>query len=190
MINWQVRDQATPLKKHTFQSQQIPPIIENNSPHPRVPSDNEGTAFFTEPLGERVKRRRQQHRTPPCSNNSVSDVTRNSSVGKSGYGGVSKSGVAKRLREDTSSEVSVSPKNDKTLGHRRRRLTSSESDIQDDDEEEEARAVDDGATSSSCLTDSPVPRKHSLQRLVEEVKGRPPSLARLDSLRVRPLLSF
>ncbi|VDK39895.1 unnamed protein product [Taenia asiatica] len=188
LINWQVRDQATPLKKHTFQSQQIPPIVENNSPPHRVPSDNEGVAFFTEPLGERVKRRRQQHRTPPCSNNSANDVARNSSVCKSGYGGGSKSNVAKRPREDTSSEVSISPKNGKTLGHRRHRLTSSESDMQDDDEEE-AKAVDDGATSSSCLTDSPVPRKHSLQRLVEEVKGRPPSLPRLDSLRHTPLSS-
>ncbi|VDM32359.1 unnamed protein product [Hydatigera taeniaeformis] len=187
LINWQVRDQATPLKKPTFQPQQIPPIMENNSP-PRVPSDNEGAAFFTEPLGERVKRRRQQHRTPPCSNNSSSDVMRNNSGGKSAYGGGSKSGVNKRPREDTSSELSVSPKHGKTLGHRRHRLTSSESDIQDD-EEEESKAVDDGATSSSCLTDSPVPRKHSLQRLVEEVKGRPPSLPRLDSLRHTPLSS-
>ncbi|CUT99425.1 nipped B protein delangin scc2 [Echinococcus multilocularis] len=189
LINWQVRDQATPLKRHAFQSQQIPPIIENSPPPPRAPSDNEGVAFFTEPLGERVKRRRQQHTTPLCSSNSTSDVTRNTSGSKSGDGNGGKSGVTKRSREGTSSELSVSPKRGKTLNHRHHRLTSSESEIPDDDEEEEAKGVDDGATSSSCLTDSPVPRKHSLQRLVEEAKGRPPSLSRLDSLRHTPVSS-
>ena len=172
----------------------------------RGSTDTKDPVCFTEPLGERVKRRRQQHNTPPCSSSlnntsTSSDVTRNSSgIGGRGSGGGSGSGggkngiAAKRFHgEDTSSELSVSPKRrrPKATGHRRHRLSSSESEdanLEEDDRVSTKFKVnndDAGASSSSCLTDSPVPRKHSLQQLVEEVKCRAPSLPRLDSRRVR-----
>ena len=214
LTNWQVRDQSTTsLKKPGFPpSQQIPTIVENSPPAQptsaapgRGPSDTEGPACFTEPLGERVKRRRQQHRTPPCSSSSLnnsSDVTRASQGSKGSAGKATAS--AKRSRGgggggDTSSELSISPKRRRShaTGHRHRhRLSSSDSEDLELEEVEEMRSSkskvvnndDAGASSSSCLTDSPVPRKHSLQRLVEEIKCRPPSLPRLDSLRVRGLI--
>ncbi|VUZ55635.1 unnamed protein product [Hymenolepis diminuta] len=206
LINWQVRDQTTPLKKqHGFHSHQILPILENNSPqHPSashhssrgngIPSDNEGISGFTEPLGERVKRRRQQHKTPPLSVSGGADtiVMNKAPMGKSGSG--SKNSGSKRAREDTLSEVSLSPKRERRgRPPRHRQILSSE------ESEEEDRKIggggdgrqdqDDNASVSSCLTDSPVPRKHSLQRLVEEFKGRPPSLPRIDNLRSTPMSS-
>uniref|UniRef100_A0A5K3FIG4 Nipped-B protein n=2 Tax=Mesocestoides corti TaxID=53468 RepID=A0A5K3FIG4_MESCO len=184
LINWRVRDQPASssglFKKHQPPAQQALPILENS---PLV-SDNEGAAFFTEPLGERVKRRRQQHKTTPSFSNG-------GEVARTGGRGGGKSGGKKRHRDDTSSEISASPKRNSASGrHQHHGLTSSESDLPEDDdeeeeEEEEQKGKDDagGASSSSCLTDSPVPRKQSLQRLVEEVKGRPPSLSKLEKLR-------
>lgn len=158
-----------------------------------IPSDNEGIASFTEPLGERVKRRHQQHKIPPRSSSGASvggsDSVKNISS-KSG----SKNSGSKRVHEDTSSEISFSPKRDRRCGgnHRRHRLASSDSDDDDINEEKPGGLDGDGggASSSSCLTDSPVPRKHSLQRLVEEAKSRPPPLPRIDGLRVCPQSSY
>nr|CDS29043.1 nipped B protein (delangin) (scc2) [Hymenolepis microstoma] len=207
LINWQVRDQTTPLKKqHSFHSHQIPPILETNSPplqHPssshhssRVdvnPSDNEVISGFTEPLGERVKRRRQQHKTPPRSVGGCGDTVlmNKAPIGKSGSS--NKNSGSKRPREDTPSEISLSPKRERRgRPPRQHQIPSS------DESEEEVSKMgggdgdggqnqDDNASISSCLTDSPVPRKHFLQRLVEESNGRPPSLQGLNNLRPAPM---
>ncbi|VDO00062.1 unnamed protein product, partial [Rodentolepis nana] len=205
LINWQIRDQTTPLKKqHSLHSHQIPPILETNSPphqHPSSshhssradvnPSDNEVISGFTEPLGERVKRRRQQHKTPPRSVSGCGDTVlmNKAPTGKSGCS--NKNSGSKRPREDTPSEISLSPKRERRgRPPRHHQIPSSE------ESEEEVGKIggddgrqiqDDNASISSCLTDSPVPRKHFLQRLVEESTSRSPSLQRHNNLQPAPM---
>ncbi len=161
------------------------PVIAHPSPIPESSPDvNEigGATTFTEPLVERVKRRRQASRKNNADTTPTITTSNNSNNPSSSHQRGGKSS-GKRQRRDTSPSDPSDMDDQPQQSQPRKRMS-----VLCDDDDDDAG----GGSSSSCLTDSSLPGKQSLQRLVEEAKGRhrqsssstsrPPSLARLEGI--------